>query len=84
MYGKTSLENQDEISNKAKIRTTRDRCERDIETVSCWELKADAWELSCWSDGATSAVARAGPFLPTAGTDTASQSARELYKARRA
>ena len=42
MYGKTSLENQDEISNKAKIRTTRDRCERDTETVGCQELTADA------------------------------------------
>ena len=61
MYGKTSLESQNEISNKAKIRTTRYRCERDIETAACWELTADAWELTCWSDGATSAVGQLAP-----------------------
>jgi hypothetical protein len=46
---------------KRRYRTTRDRCERDIETVSCWELTADAWELTCWSDGATSAVGQLAP-----------------------
>src|SRR5260221_10323784 len=51
---------------KTRFRTkrryrTRYRCERDIETISCWELTADAWELTCWSDGATSAVARLAP-----------------------
>jgi hypothetical protein len=83
MYGKTSLENQNEISNKAKISyeiSLRTR-HRDDQLLGVNGGCLGTNLLVGWCDVGRCA---AGPFLPTAGTDTASQSARELYKARRA
>jgi hypothetical protein len=84
MYGKTSLENQGEISNKAKISyyeiSLRMR-HRDGQLLGVnGGCLGTNWVVG-WCEVGRCA---AGPFLPTAGTDTASQSVRELYKARRA